>query len=627
MEHRSITPLSSSAASLRLLFMCLSAAGLVVLEGCSKEHKVSCQPTTCEAEGWVCGALDDGCGNIIECGTCDGVVSACDSRTGQCVCLFQSCDDGCCREDERCSSGHCVPKGWYGVDIESVRAPDEYSVEITLTGDPGVDLIGTAESYAVTSTLGDLEVAGIEYDAERALITLTTGKQKLGVTYRVGIDTGPDGPGELGAVFPSADTAVFWLYDFSDPNFSQYTVTAERAAIGSRSVAYIEQGQSAYDTAETIQTFDNEIYPVLTQSYHEAPDIDGNERIVLVGVNGGDYYGGYFSPVDAYPDELTMEWWGLHSNEKEIVNINLVVETWFAVDVLPHEFSHLLYHERHGLSETSWDYHDEGLAECAVHIVNGVNAYAVEYFQEDPNGLIANGLSMVHWTWGLYENYTMAYLFWIYLASRAGGLDALGEIFDLDSGAPWEVNGWIAARLGSDFPTVQREQLIAAWLQEAEGHHGYEGLLSFPARSIPVVPAGTASVDLDPFAAVLFRLAEASVDYPTTQGPNIVYTGVDSAGTVDSTPPFDIGGGVLLVHNESQAIEGWSPEHSGPDLLSVGPITSPMVAPMDQSGLETPFSAAWLDPPPFNPERMDMMRSWQKRRREALVRMATHGYY
>lgn len=41
----------------------------------------TCEPTTCEAEGRTCGALDDGCGTTLDCGTCGDLF----------VCLSGSC--------------------------------------------------------------------------------------------------------------------------------------------------------------------------------------------------------------------------------------------------------------------------------------------------------------------------------------------------------------------------------------------------------------------------------------------------------------------------------------------------------------------------------------------------------
>src|SRR4030043_1748336 len=98
-----------------------------------------------------------------------------------------------------------------------------------------------------------------------------------------------------------------------------------------------------------------------------------------------------------------MNMWGIHSNEMEMIYINTAYGSLYPVNVVPHEFQHLLYAERHNTDLEYWAYHDEGLAECAVHAVFGINENAVYYYLNDPDGMIRTGLSLVHWTWGLYD--------------------------------------------------------------------------------------------------------------------------------------------------------------------------------------------------------------------------------
>lgn len=594
------------------LSFALSLAALG-LPGCEKSPGNPCVPTTCEAEGRTCGALADGCGETLQCGTCDGPYDRCDEDVGVCACDYDACDGACCGPAERCAATECVERGWVGVGITDVRAPDEYRVIVTLDRDTGPTAPAVVASFSLASGAGDLAVLGASYDAGQRQVTLETDRQKLGVTYTLTIETGPEAGADLDATFLAADTARFWVTDFADPDFGDYEITANRVGVGDHAVAYVEQGFDATDTPEAIAAFDAQIFPPLTQSRISAPDVDGNGRIVLLGLDGQGYYGGYFSPVNQYPDAQTMAWWGRHSNEMEIVHVNILQSTWYAREVVTHEFGHLLYHARHGFQQTYWDYHDEGLAEAGVHHVWGSNDYAVAYYLADPAALIRNGLSLVHWTWGEYANYAQAYLFWIYLASRAGGLSALGELFDLESGAPSEVDAWIGAALGSDLPTVQSDGLVAAWVQDATGIHGFEGLVDLGGARPQTVASGTSSLDLPPFGGAFFRLSDGSVDYPGTQGADIRYVGISGAGAVDRTAPFDLAGGALLVFNASQDAASASPEPSGPDLPAVHPgPPSP-----------APLSRAWWSPPPLNPERLHVLEAWRAR---TLLRLAEEGW-
>jgi len=296
----------------------------------------------------------------------------------------------------------------------------------------------------------------------------------------------------------------------------------------------------------------------------------------------------------------------MHSNEMDMIYVNAVTHTLYPEQVIPHEFSHLLYHQAHGFTSPYWDYHDEGLAECGTGLVNGINQYAVDIYLWDPDGIIGAGLSLVHWVWSSYNSYVQAYLFWTYLAAQAGGPAAYGELFALPTGAPEEVDAWIADRLGRDFPTALRDNLLANWVQAPEGPYGYRGMIGFAPAACPSVPAGTTTVELEAFTGAFFRLAEDNLDYPGTQGADITYAGIDGSGQVDLEPPFTTAGGALLVFNTSMDWQSWDPQPSGPDVPAVHPALRSLGGPAP--------SPAWSDPPPLGPHTRDALRAWRAAR-------------
>jgi len=501
---------------------------------------------------------------------------------------------------------------WNGVSIENVDAPNELTVNVAFNGDPGKAAAEDLSVYSIDSSVGSLTLTAAQYNPLTKTVQLTSKKQKLGITYTLIITPGENSKEGLTEDFISADTAQFWATDFSSPNFPDYQLTADRAAVGTYSVIYIEQGMSASDVAQAISEFDDKIYPIETNLFTTAPDVDGNGKILMLGLNGGDYYGGYFTPVNEYSEEQTMQWWGLHSNEMDMIYINVIGGTLNVGIVIPHEFQHMLYHKRHGFTEPYFDYHDEGLAECATHAVYGVNSYAISYYEADPNGKIGNGMSLVHWEWGVYEHYAVAYLFWTYLASRLNDVPSYHDIFDLDTGSPEEVNAFIAANLLSDFPTVQSSGMLANWIQSLDTIYGYGDMLYFAGHSSPKVTPGITSLDLEPFGGAFFHLTQQLVNYPGTQGEHIMYIGVDPDDNVDLTAPFFVNGGVLLVLNANQDYNGWPTEHSGPDLPAQGVKTA---AP------KALISPAWLDPPPINPYNLESLRQW----REAAIKRIAEG--
>lgn len=95
----------------------LSAAMFLVAvaAGCGGSNKQStgpdaavCTPTSCLAEGKECGAMLDGCGNVLQCGSCSG---------------GEICGGG--GEANECGSGTCTPTTCTAEGKECGRISDE----------------------------------------------------------------------------------------------------------------------------------------------------------------------------------------------------------------------------------------------------------------------------------------------------------------------------------------------------------------------------------------------------------------------------------------------------------------------------------------------------------------------
>jgi len=495
--------------------------------------------------------------------------------------------------------------GWDGVTITSINAPDETTVKIVFSRDPGEADCLSSYNYIFTSEAEQFDIENIAYDAATATVTITTSMQKLGIEYTLTMLKGDNPTG----TFLTADTKKFWVSDMSSSNYDQYQVTAHRVAVSDTSVAYVEEGYTFPGVDQIMGEFDDMIYPTETTIFHPAPDKDGNGRIVMLGLDGGDDYGGYFSPINAMADNQTMSWWGLHSNEMEMIHINVLVDVESVGHVIAHEFQHLLYNSRHGMNQEYWEYHDEGLAESAVRVVYGSNDYAVDFYQWDYQGKIAQGVSMVNWTYAQYENYALAYMWWAYVAGQLDdGMDGYSAIFDMNIGSPDEVDAFTTNNFGMDFPSMYMNNLIANWVQEDSGAYSYNGTLSFPTSSAPTVGQGTQSVDIGPFTGTFFRLNDETISYPGTQGSNIVYAGIDPEGNIDLEEPFTVDGGALLVYNKTIDYDSGN-QHSGPDVASTAKATgTKSIAPMCSfKALKT-----WMNPPPVNPDNLQNLHAWQK---------------
>lgn len=483
--------------------------------------------------------------------------------------------------------------------LESARAPDENTVVLQLAGNEGLPPEGE-NFYALTSLKGDILVSGVVIDEGANTVTLTTDTQKLGVEYSVRI-AAPGNPLDTeSARFMAADTAKFWTIDYFVGE--EVEVVATRQAVGETIVIYatLEGETGTTEVDDAVGIFDDEIFPIETAALAAAPDRDDNGKIVILGLDGQGAYAGYFNPLDSLP-EGDPRLGGFHTNEKEVLYISTpdVGFTYGPYEVIAHEFSHLLYNESHDWFDTYWPWHNEGLAECAVHLVAGANEFAAEYYLVAPG--LQDGLSLVRWQDGNYDQYAQAYVFWTYVASRLGGVDGYPELFHL-TGDPADLDAFVQEELGVTLAELHLDMLAATWVQAAEGPLGYEGMIEFSGQ--PQLST-SAPQDLESFESIF--ITGQSIATPIGAGPDVAFLGVSGAGEVDDTDPYNGGGGTIIALNANQNANTSATQSTGILTAQVAPSGSRVAPP----------SRAWMHPPPFNPHRMDVWRRW---------RLNAHGF-
>ncbi|MFO0552000.1 MAG: hypothetical protein U0271_26680 [Polyangiaceae bacterium] len=490
--------------------------------------------------------------------------------------------------------------------VDGVSAPTRTTIAITITGDATLAPTDPA-AYVVTSDRGDLVIESAAIDATAGVITLTTEKQKLGVSYTLTISATENALDQEGGTFLAADRATFWTSNFAD--FSEVEVEAVRLGVGENIVIYATPDVPADDVADTIAYFDSQIIPIETQLFHAVPDRDDNGKVVILGLDGHGYYAGYFNPVDSRTAQ-EAESWGYHSNEMEMLYISTpdIGGSFGPVEVVSHEFQHLLYNEAHDFFTADWPYHNEGLAECAVHAVSGSNDTAAWYYTAAP-GLV-NGKSLVKWDYANYAQYAQAYVFWTYVASRLGGVSGYGELFNR-TGSPGDMSSFLSTQIGETFAETQLDMLTAAWLEEPTGPFGFSGMLSLPAK--PQVATMAAPIQLEAFAAV-FLPANGNGLSPIGAGVDVVHRG--AASTADLDAPFDAAGGVVIALNTVQDSTTNLTESSGTLGAGVAPFSGPIAGPA-LNGSGATDGKLWMHPPPIKPANRALLRAW---------RLHAHGF-
>ena len=222
----------------------------------------------------------------------------------------------------------------------------------------------------------------------------------------------------------------------------QYTINATLRASGPHCYIFVEDSEWQENvTAHTVQTIQTAfetatpadpqrgIYDILTENFGAPPDIDGNQKVILLIFNIRDINihqatAGYFLPIDQHRGMLHHPTLGpLHSNEADILYINSKKQPTNSdaiQSVIAHELQHLI-HWKHSPKEETWI--DEGCADYAAFQC-GYNLYQhINAFQKTPN------ISLTDWTQmsqtNLLAHYGASFLFMLYLHDHYGGVQTV----------------------------------------------------------------------------------------------------------------------------------------------------------------------------------------------------------
>jgi hypothetical protein len=247
----------------------------------------------------------------------------------------------------------------------------------------------------------------------------------------------------------AGDKKIFWgldftAYDGNDRSIKHYRLTATLRQITDNAYIFVEDGApaSSRSIASLADAFETKILPRETRYFGKpwSPGIDSDARVTLLVMSirspggatdplglSGVTVGGFFNDEDEYPNDDKHP----YSNEREMVtlNANLDVGSSLVLEVLAHEYQHLI-HWNSDRSEELWV--NEGLSMVAPSVAgvsggptsslgNAIMAFGLDY----DNSLTA---------WGdrgqdaIVADYGAAGLFFTYLGEKYGGPDTYFKI-------------------------------------------------------------------------------------------------------------------------------------------------------------------------------------------------------
>ena len=235
---------------------------------------------------------------------------------------------------------------------------------------------------------------------------------------------------------------------------------------------YFQKGFSPSEEAlaKAISTFENVIYPTLTDAFGTEwkPGVDNDPHLSILHaqLNGA---AGYYSAADEYPKAVQPL-----SNEREIIYINLgsfQVGSTAYLGTLSHELQHAI-HWAGDPNEETWV--NEGLSEVAKGLA-GYSFSFVRNFIASPTTPLttwpSNGQSTL-------PHYGGATLFMEYLAQHYGGHDNLRTLVELPEDGIEGVSVYLSSMGYSEtFDDVFKDWLVANYLDPLEiGSYYYDGI-------------------------------------------------------------------------------------------------------------------------------------------------------
>jgi len=220
----------------------------------------------------------------------------------------------------------------------------------------------------------------------------------------------------------------FLEYDYNKSKYNIRSATKVYGDYDSKCLIFLEKNSNfsknfSWDSIG--KYFDLNIYGKMVNVFGEPTDIDSNAKVVILYMDLGDEYFGYFDPVD-YSGGNEMEIIYMNSN---LDNLGYSPNSEEMLSTLAHEFQHLInYGNRYIEGKQEMDiWIDEGLSMAAEHYVSGIpRDLYLDVFRNDRDELIRNGKPLCYFD--IYDNgesYGLSYTFLEYCKNQYSGKEKL----------------------------------------------------------------------------------------------------------------------------------------------------------------------------------------------------------
>jgi hypothetical protein len=340
-------------------------------------------------------------------------------------------------------------------------------------------------------------------------------------------------PEDTGSI-QDGDMSVRQFYAADFIKSGSYLISAQKLAVGTKSIIYCESGASVSITQAKLlaKEFDERIYPSVTENFGESLDIDGNGKVIILLLDIRDgatrkedgYTAGYFWAVNMYRKSSNA-----YSNEADMLYVDTfpgVVGDEQCLSTMAHEFQHLVNCSNRGMQGRTPDdaWIDEGLATAAEYLYLGHHLQdRIDWFNEDRYKTIAKGNNFFVWD-GYWEgnknikppeidqlsNYATAYLFFQWLRIHSSNdREIYREIINHQYGDYRAVTTVAANRfspaIGNNWETLLRTWFAANFYGNKTGLNGYKGEIR---TSIKYTESAAHSAALYPGEGVYSKLPE-----------------------------------------------------------------------------------------------------------------------